>query len=104
MALVQKRISRKRIMILAGILIVFGGATLIMVFQNYFSGPDAPDIVLPITNTTTKDLPIYTDLGKDVLEDERLDDLTVHGDFPIKPGTLGRTNPFVESIQPEGAE
>ncbi len=75
---------------------VFIGATLVMLFSNYFSSDSGEVINLPgATDITKDDLPIYTELGKDVLEDPRLDDLDVHGDFPITEGQVGRSNPFV---------
>jgi len=100
MALVQKRMSSKRLTILTVVLVVFFAISLILVIQNYWGGSSS--VINTVTNTNTavqKDLPIITDLGKEVLDDSRLKDLTVHGDFPILPGVIGRTNPFVEALE-----
>ncbi|MBU0707696.1 hypothetical protein KKG41_04965 [Patescibacteria group bacterium] len=100
MALVQKKMDRKRLITLAAILVVFFGITLYLVFTNYLSGGSGTVTDLPtdFQTPTDRDLPIFTDLGKDVLQDPRIEGLELHGSFPITPGKMGRTNPFVETI------
>ena len=43
------------------------------------------------------DLPVYSDLGVKVLSDPRLENLELHGVFPLTPGVPGRSNPFVQA-------
>lgn len=82
-------------MILAVLAIVFIGTTLVLLLSNYFgSGPTDIIDFQSGTDISKDDLPIYTDLGSDILDDERLDDLVDHGE-PITPGQMGRSNPFV---------
>ncbi|MFA5106775.1 MAG: hypothetical protein WC497_00430 [Patescibacteria group bacterium] len=99
MALVQKRLAPKKRNLLVIIVVAFIGISAVLVVQNYWK---------PGTSTTTddgssetlnvRDVPIYTDLGIDVLQDPRWQELKMPKmTLPIEPGTVGRANPFVDA-------
>ncbi|MDD5342618.1 MAG: hypothetical protein PHH01_03380 [Patescibacteria group bacterium] len=99
MALVQKRISSKRLTYLVVLLILFFILCLFFLFKDKIikPGPSEGGPVNETGDVIQHDLPIYSNLGQDVLQDSRLEELKLHGKFPITPGTLGRSNPFVEA-------
>lgn len=98
MALVQKRSqNNRRIVILLGLLVVFGVLTLLILSGNLFGSSPSGDATVSPSNPNVRDLPVYSDLGEEILSDTRLDTLQIHGSFPIRLGQPGRNNPFVES-------
>lgn len=106
MALVQKKFTNnKRTMILIVILLVLGLATLVVTGTGGLSWPFSKDTTGDNLSTGNvilegSDLPVYNDLGAKVLDDARLDNLELHGAFPLIPGHPGRSNPFVQ-VAPE---
>lgn len=93
MALVQKRISRTRLITLGAILLGFAILTVYFVVTNYFM-TDTGSPVGPSDSYRTNDLPVMLNLGEDIIHDSRYTELQEHGS-PVVPGSHGRPNPFV---------
>ncbi len=99
MALVQKRLAPKKRNLLAIIVVAFIGISAVLVIQNYWK----PGVTTPTDDGSSetlnvRDVPIYTDLGVDVLQDVRWQELKMPKmTLPIEPGVVGRANPFVDA-------
>jgi Flp pilus assembly protein CpaB len=102
MALAQKRIIKnKRTIVLAVALLLIGVVVVIAIGNGGLSWPTSKTITNSLTTgglvLEGSDLPIYAELGADVLDDARLNQLELHGVFPLTPGQPGRSSPFVQA-------
>lgn len=101
MALVQKKLTPKKRNILAIIVVGFIGISAVLVIQNYWKpgGSTNPSDEGSTESLNVRDVPIYTDLGVDVLQDARWQELKMPNmTLPLELGVVGRTNPFVDAM------
>ncbi len=100
--LARKSLSKTKILILAGLMVVIWGAIGILLYKNFGSSSPAPAVVtIPgaVNPTTATQVPPSTVGSLEVLRDPRLINLKVYGDVPLEVKVIGRTNPF-EQIKP----
>ena len=97
--LARKSLSKKRIIILGGTMVLLWGIIGVVVYLNFV--PKAPSIkptlVLPIEPIISPGQPTGKfDLktSADILRDPALTNLKIFGEVPLEVTTLGRDNPF----------
>lgn len=98
--LARKGLSKKRIFILGGIMVVVWGIIGVVVYRTFAPpppSPESPAIVLPtqpIPGTGEPQLETPTDIGLEILRDPRLTNLKIFGEVPVEVKVLGRNDPF----------
>ncbi|MBI5466369.1 MAG: hypothetical protein HY974_03710 [Candidatus Kerfeldbacteria bacterium] len=98
--LARKGLSKQRIALYAGIMVVVWGIIGVVVYKNFFStpGPTAPAGVNLPTDLPTGDgilgARTPTELNRKLLQDPRFINLKIYGEVPVEPRGLGKSNPF----------
>ena len=97
--LARRGLTKQRIALYAGIMLVVWGTIGVLLYRNFLSQPSSPPpsgISLP-DNLPTAGLPgtrTPTELNRKLLQDPRFVNLKIYGDIPVEPKGLGKPNPF----------
>lgn len=89
MALVQKRDPKKTILLAVVLVAVLAGAGL-----TYWLLTREP-VSTTTSSAQSRDLPIITSFGEDLLNSQRVKNLKSYGQLPVPAEPFGNNNPFL---------
>lgn len=98
--LARKGLSKQRLTVYVGILVVAWTIVGIVVYQNFFGGTSSPPVIninLPVSVTPNNNQPNVnapTTLNSELFGDPRFMNLKIYGEIPVEPRGLGKPNPF----------
>ena len=95
--LVRRRLSKKRVILLTGTMVVVWGIIGTLVYKNFWAKNQAPSPAATVTtgpNVQDIVVPPIPPFNRDILADPGFNSLRVYGEVPLQIPALGRANPF----------